>query len=123
MWLSGNDERLFSQERFKPISTFNPGNKDAVIKTYLSCLEERLLDIEIPSKRFTNFTKYERNTMHSLKDNKSVIIEGADKGAAVIVWDREDYLKEDSKQSEDKEVYLEVPNDSSALVSTIFRSL
>ena len=56
MWLSGNDERLFSQERFKPISTFNPGNKDAVIKTYLSCLEERLLDIEIPSKRFSNFT-------------------------------------------------------------------
>ena len=61
--------------------------------------------------------------MYSLKDDKSIIIKGADKDAAVILWDREDYLKEASKQLEDKEVYLEVPNDSSELVSTIFRSL
>ena len=51
------------------------------------------------------------------------LIEGADRGAAVIVWDREDCLKEESKQLEDKEVYLEVPNDSSALVSAIFKPL
>ena len=79
--------------------------------------------MEIPSKRFNNVTKGERNAMYSLKDDKSVIIKGADKSAAVIVWDREDYLKQASKQLEDKEVYLEVPNDSSALVSTIFKSL
>ena len=59
----------------------------------------------------------------SLKDDKSIIIKGADKGAAVIVWDREDNIKETSKQLQDKEVYMEVPNDSSALVSTIFMSL
>ena len=59
----------------------------------------------------------------SLKDDKSIIIKGADKGAAVIVWDRDDNIKETSKQLEDKEVYMEVPNDSSALVSTIFMSL
>ena len=123
MWHFRNDERPFSQERFKPKSTFNPRNKDAVIETYLSCLEERLLDIEIPSKRFNNLTKDERNAMYSLKDDKSIIIKGADKGSAVIVWDREDYIKEATKQLEDKEVYMEVPNDSSALVSTIFKSL
>ena len=38
-------------------------------------------------------------------------------------WDHEGYLKEASKQLENKEVYLDVPNDSSALVSTIFKSL
>ena len=114
---------LFSQERFKPNSTFNSWNKDAVIEIYLSCLEERLLDIEIPSKRFNNLTKVERNSMYSLKDDKSIIIKGSGKSAAVIVWDREDYIKETSKQLEDKEVYLEVPNDSSALVNTIFKSL
>ena len=123
MWHFRNDERPFSQERFKPKSTFNPRNKDAVIETYLSCLEERLLDIEMPSKRFNNLTKDERNAMYSLKDDKSIIIKGADKGSAVIVWDRKDYIKEATKQLEDKEVYMEVPNDSSALVSTIFKSL
>ena len=123
IWHFRNNERPFSQERFKPKSTFNPRNKDAVIETYLSCLEERLLDIEIPSKRFNNLTKDERNAMYSQKDDKSIIIKGADKDAAVIVWDREDYLKEASKQLEDKEVYLEVPNDSSALVRTVIKSL
>ena len=123
MWHFRNDERPFSQERFKPKSTFNPRNKDAVIETYLSCLEGRLLDIEIPSKRFNNLTKDERNAMYSLKDDKSIIIKGADKGSTVIVWDREDYIKEATKQLEDKDVYMEVPNDSIALVSTIFKSL
>ena len=88
----------FSQERFTPKSTFNLRKKDAVIGTYLSCLEERLLDTEIPSKRVNNLTKDERNAMYSLKDDKSIIIKVADKGAAVTVWDRDDYLKQVSKQ-------------------------
>ena len=42
--------------------------------------------------------------MYSSKDDKSMIIKDTDKHVAVIVWDREDYLKERSKQLEDKEV-------------------
>ena len=59
MWHFGNDEIAFSQEEFKPKLTFHPRNKDAVIKTYLSCLEERLLDMEIRYQRFKNLTKHE----------------------------------------------------------------
>ena len=57
MWSFRYVERPFSPERFKPKSTFNLSNKDAVIETYLSCLEERLLDIEIPSKILNNLSK------------------------------------------------------------------
>ena len=60
-------------------------------------LEERLLDTEMASKRFNNLTREKRNAMFSLKDDKSIIIKCADKAAAVIVWDCEDYLKEASK--------------------------
>ena len=49
MWHFRCDKRLFSKKRFKTKSTFNPRNKDSVIETYLSCLEESLLDIEIRS--------------------------------------------------------------------------
>ena len=58
------------------------------------CLEERLLDIEIPSIRFNNITKEEREALYSLKDDPSIMIKGADKVSLVAVWDREDYLKE-----------------------------
>ena len=123
MWHFRNDKKPFFKERFKPKSTFNPRKKDAVIETNLSCLEEKLLDIEIHSKRFSNLTEDERNEMYSLKDDKSIIMKCADKGVAVIVWDHEDCLKEASKQLEDKEVYLELPNNSSVLMSTIFKFL
>ena len=46
--------------------------------------------------------------MYSVKDDKSIIIKATDKDVAVIVWDSEDYIKETSKQLEDKEIYLEV---------------
>ena len=40
--------------------------KDAVIETYLSCLEERLRNTEIHFERFNSLTKDERNTMYNL---------------------------------------------------------
>ena len=123
MWHFRNDERTFTAEKFRPKSSFNPRNKDAIIETYLSCLEERLLDIEIPSKRYNNLTKDERDALYSLKDDPSIIIKGADKGSVVVVWDREDYLKEAYKQLYDREVYEEVPNDLNVLINTIMKAL
>ena len=60
------------------------------METYLSFFEERLLDIEILSKRFNNLTKDEGNAMYSVKDNKSIIIICAEKGVTAIVWEQED---------------------------------
>ena len=61
--------------------------------------------------------------MYSLKNDNTIVIKGADKGSAVVVWDREDYLKEGHKQLSDEEVYEEVTNDPSTLESTIFTAL
>ena len=61
--------------------------------------------------------------MYYLKNDNTIVIKGADKGSAVVVWDREDYLKEVHKQLADEEVYEEVTNDPSTLESTIFTAL
>ena len=55
------------------------------------------MDIDIYCKRFNNLTKEERNALCNLRDDPTIIIKGADKGSAVVVWDRGDYLKEASK--------------------------
>ena len=102
--------------------TFNPRNKDVIIETYLSCLEERLLDIEIPSKRFNNLIKDWHDALYNLKDDAAVIIKGADKGSVVVVWYKEDYLKEAYKQLDCREMYMEVPNDP-VLINTIMKAL
>ena len=118
-----NDERSFVADRFRLKSSFNPRNKDVIIETYLSCLEERLLDIEIPSKRFNNLTKKEREALYNLKHDPGITIKDADKGSVVVFWGREDYLKEAYRQLDDKEVYEQVSDDSSALNNTLIKAL
>ena len=92
VWHFGNDEQSFAADRFRPRSSFIPRNKVVIIDTYLRCLEERLLDTEIP-KKFNNLTKEEQEALYILKDDASIIIKGADKGSVVVVWGREDHLK------------------------------
>ena len=84
-------------------------------------MKERLQDIEIPSKRFKNLTKKEREALYILKDDSS--IKGAGKGSVVVVWDREDYLKEAYRQVDDKEVYEQAPNNLSVLANTLMKAL
>ena len=47
------------------------------------------------------------------------MIKSADKGSAVVVWDRKDYIKEAEKQLGDEQVYEEVSNDAAPLLKTI----
>ena len=61
--------------------------------------------------------------MYSLKNYNTLVIKVADKGSGVVVWDREDYLKEAHKQVSDEEVYEEVTNDPSSPESTIVTAL
>ena len=42
-----NDEKEFEWNNFKSKSTFDPRNKDTVIKIYLNSLEEKLINIKI----------------------------------------------------------------------------
>ena len=49
-----NDEKELDRNKFKPKSKFNPRNKDAAIEIYLSSLEEKLMNIEIPQNKYNN---------------------------------------------------------------------
>ena len=114
-----NENKDIHRDMFKPKSKFNPRNKDAAIELYLSSLEEKLMKVEVPKDKFKNLTNSERKTLYDLKNDKSIMIKSADKGSAVVVWDREDYIKEAEKQLGDEEVYEEVSNDAAPLLKTI----
>ena len=49
-------------------------NKDAVIKIYLSSLEEKLSKIDFPKEKFNNLTKGERDALYSLKNDKIIVM-------------------------------------------------
>ena len=122
-WHFRNEENAFDLDQFKPKSTVNPRNKDAAIEVYMSSLEEKLMKIEIPKDKYNNLTSKERQALYDLKNDKNIVIKGADKGSAVVVWDREDYIKEAEKQLGDSDVYEEVLDDPEPLISTIHRTI
>ena len=53
-----------------------------------------------------------------------MVIKEADKGSAVVFWDREDYVMEADRQLNDKQVYEEIEEDPTVeLVKTISNRL
>ena len=89
-WHFRNGENVFDLDQFEPKSSFNPHNKDAAIEVYMSSLEEKLIKIEIPKDKYNSLTSKERQALYDLKNDKNMVIKGADKGSAVVIWDRED---------------------------------
>ena len=118
-WFFRNDDREFISNPFQKKSKFNPKRNDASIELYLSRLEEQILNIDT-NINYSNLTKEERKALFSLRDDTSIIIKEADKGSAVVVWDREDYLAEAGKQLDDKNVYKKVTKEvEGSLIKTI----
>ena len=99
------------------------GTRTLSLKWYLSSLKERFFVTDIFPKRFNNLTKEELNALYNLKDDPTIIIKSANKETAVVVWGREDYLNEASKQLEDKDVYEGVQNYPSTLINIIMPAL
>ena len=60
--------------------------------------------------------------MRSLQNDRSVIIKPADKGSALVVWDRQDYLKEAERQLSDSSIYKEVKVTEKDLVDLVDKS-
>ena len=58
-----------------------------------------------------------------MKYDPIIIIKGTDKDSEVVVWDREDYLKETYRQLDDKEVYEHVQNHPSVLANALMKAL
>ena len=122
-WLFRNEENEFDLDQLNPKSSFNPRDNDAAIEVYMSSLEEKLMKIETAKDKFSNLTSKEQQVVYDLKNDKSIVGKGADKGSPMVVWDRGDYIKEVEKQLGDSDVNEEVPDGSEPLISTIHRMI
>ena len=96
----------FGHQKFKNPSKWNPPCPMIVDHMNLINTEEILTSNteKITPKRY-NLTKEERSAKHSLFENKNIIIKKADKGSAVVVQNKTDYLKEGLRQLYDRNFY------------------
>ena len=100
-----SDKPAFSRE-----SDWKPPSGHPGLELFLSGLQKEIFKgllndyISIPSK----MCKEEWEALRGLADDRSIVIKEADKGSCVVVWYRDDYIKEANKQLEDKTVYKNI---------------
>ena len=75
---------------------------------FLIRVEKELFSDEMNDSTQSNLSGDEWKALRNLADDRSIVIKGADKGSSVVIWDREDYLQEASKQLRDTNIYEDV---------------
>jgi len=104
----------FESSKFKKKSTFNPPGPpamEAMILTNEIALNKRP---EPKHPKLTNISKGERKAIYNLTKNLDIIIKPADKGSAVVVMNRKDYIAEGYKQLSDTNFYKKIDKDLTA---------
>ena len=100
----------FDHQQFKNPSTWcpmAPTNLDAMIIFNEQSLNE--YTPRAPSKH--NLTKEEKEAITLLLNNTNIVIKPADKGSAVVIQNRSEYITEGLRQLGDPRFYLETPID------------
>ena len=68
------------------------------------------LEAQLPMRRKPRFntTRKERQALIQLKKNEDIVIKPADKGGAIVIMNKENYIKEGERQLSNKEHYKRV---------------
>ena len=107
---------------FRPKSEWKRPKGHASLEVFLSRVEKELFSDEINDSTQSNHSGDEWKTLRNLADDRSIVINGADKGSSVAIWDREDYLQEASKQLQDTNIYEDVNFNENILTGLVERS-
>ena len=98
-----------TQTPFRPPSQWMPlKGKEAAIETYIKKVRmdvERQLKVNKNKQCADNLPSIERNAHQNLRQRTDIVIKPADKGSAVVVLSKEDYIKEADRQLNNQSYY------------------
>ena len=92
-WYFRNESQYIPSEvsKYELKSTWNPPKGSPALELFLCKVKEDKFSVLPGHPKKFNLNREEYLTMRSLQNDRSVIIKLADKGSAVLVWDRQDY--------------------------------
>ena len=104
-----------TQPHFRPPSTWMPPKGgDAALETYIRKFRadvKQQLDVNQPKRCTDNLTSAQRIALHRLRQRTDVVIKPADKGSAVVVLSKEDYINEAERQLNNHAHYVRLNAD------------
>lgn len=96
-----------SQKSWSP-----PEQRDKHLEMYISAVQKDIIAAFSKLRPFrNNLTTEERKSLEYLSRRSDVVIKPADKGGALVILDKADYLKEGFRQLKDKKFYMELAQD------------
>ena len=110
----------FKHNKFKNKSQWNPTGPRAV-EDFISLTSKAINESKFFAPTEQNITKEERAAITALSKNNSIVIKPADKGGAIVILNREDYVKEGLRQLTDSKVYRRLELDKSVEFLSIIR--
>ena len=107
-FLTQGPETPVNLSKFKPKSHWEPEQEqaDPAIETFSRAVLKEVNDFKPMKPRSNNLTKEEQIAKRNLAGNTSIEIKKADKGAATVVMDKSDYIKEGHRQLSDTNFYV-----------------
>ena len=80
------------------------------IQRYTSHIYREISHLQQPSLPVNNLSSKEFEAIHDLQSNRDIIIKPADKGGKIVIWGRNEYLKEACRQLNDRDYYIPIGN-------------
>ena len=81
------------------------------LETVININELGLRDTNIMAPKRKNITLAEKEALKLLADNDKIIIKPADMGGAIIIQNKDDYIKEGLRQLSDEKFYIKRDHD------------
>ena len=100
----------FEHKSFKLKCTFNPVGPFQ-LETMFHSIEQDLHRLKYRQPRKKNLTKEEYKSIKSLRNHPDIIIKPADKGSAIVILDKQYYVKEGGRQLQNDYFYEETETD------------
>ncbi|KAJ8034954.1 hypothetical protein HOLleu_21996 [Holothuria leucospilota] len=112
-----------------PKREWTPGtNRNRYIDCFTDSVQQHLRSFlntidNAPTSKTDNLSKQERRALKELSHNKDLVIKPADKGGAVVLQTRENYIREAYRQLADGKFYSRQSSDQTKQVMTKIHSL
>ena len=100
----------FEQKSLKCKSTFNPVGPFQ-LETMFYSIEQDLHRMKYRQPRKKNLTREEYHSIKSLRNHPDIIIKPADKGSAIVIQDKHNYVAEGESQLQNEQFYEETQTD------------
>ena len=80
------------------------------IQQHTSHIYREISHLQQPFLPVNNLSSKEFEAIHDLQSNRDIIIKPADKGGKIVIWGRNEYLKEAYRQLNDRDYYIPIGN-------------